>query len=541
MVLKRSWPFGVSLGALLLLAGMAQAAEQGYWKQQGEVEYPNKQLPPHAPNPTTLGNPAAWRCKYETGNGKARFTATNPSGDGIIVVTEFTWTPPPTVMIPGQVVPVSGSIQTLKATPGLGGGGLYYVFSPSPSGGGDNDLFDGLPHISVANGEFTNTKNSVGGGRKGETRYLVASMAACSDPFKVVTPYVWVDGVPPKSPPPPPLPPKIVVTDGRIPPFTATPPVTAAPTGPTPPGPTPPGPTAPGPAMDIAGTWRHGAGGETWTFTPQGAGRYAAVEKGFGNARGTAVATGNKVTIDYTTQDGKKTGKYQLTIAADGRTATSTWKLNTGETGALNWVRVDGPSTTRMTLRAETRKAKTGETVTVPVWLLKGAGLIDMNFNLEYDPTVVQVVGSVVKGNLLDGADFEVNSGKPGVVQIGLVPKTGGVAASDGTVAQITFKAVGLAGSRSTLRLVPRKASLTGGAAASPATLDGEVQIVDDAGLVPCDINGDSKVGMDDVLLALKISVGLLPHNARADVDKDGQVTAADARVIRNRVLGIKD
>jgi hypothetical protein len=197
-------------------------------------------------------------------------------------------------------------------------------------------------------------------------------------------------------------------------------------------------------------------------------------------------------------------------------------------------------SVTRMTLQAAKRKAKAGETVTAPVWLLKGAGLIDMNFSLEYDPTVVQVVGSVVKGNLLEGADFEANAGKPGLVQVGFVPKTGGVAASDGTVAQITFKVVGQPGSRTTLRLVPRKASLTGGAPANPATLDGEVQIVDDAGLVPGDINGDGKVGMDDVLIALKISVGLLPQNARADVDQDGQVTAADARVIRERVLGIK-
>ncbi|MEI7836630.1 MAG: dockerin type I repeat-containing protein [Planctomycetota bacterium] len=70
---------------------------------------------------------------------------------------------------------------------------------------------------------------------------------------------------------------------------------------------------------------------------------------------------------------------------------------------------------------------------------------------------------------------------------------------------------------------------------------DGEIQPVGPASPVPCDVNGDGKVGMDDVLLALKVSVGLLPNNPRADVDKDGQVTAADARLIRNRVLGIKE
>lgn len=247
-----------------------------------------------------------------------------------------------------------------------------------------------------------------------------------------------------------------------------------------------------------------------------------------------------------------------LTVESDGR-ATISGTLTQNGAGSMRWTatrtgaaptrpapadppRVDPPATppsvATMTLRADSRKAKTGETVTVPLWLLKGAGLIDLNFNVEYDPAVVQPVGNVVRGNLLPGADFEANTAKRGVVQLGLVPKAGGIGAADGTLAQVSFRAVGKPGTRTALRIVPRKGTIAGGAAANPATIHGEIQIVGDDGFIPGDISGDGKVDMADVLMALKISVELLPHNPRADVDKDGQVTAADARLIREMVLG---
>jgi hypothetical protein len=120
------------------------------------------------------------------------------------------------------------------------------------------------------------------------------------------------------------------------------------------------------------------------------------------------------------------------------------------------------------------------------------------------------------------------------------VPKQGGLVGSLGTVAQIPFKAAGAPGSRTALHLVPRKSSIAGGAPANPATIDGEILVVGDDGFIPGDVTGDGTVGMDDVLEALKMSVGLIPVNMRADMDKDGQVTAADARLIREIVLGIR-
>jgi len=191
-----------------------------------------------------------------------------------------------------------------------------------------------------------------------------------------------------------------------------------------------------------------------------------------------------------------------------------------------------------ITLRADSRRAKSGETVTVPVWLLKGTGLIDLSFNVEYDSTVAQAVGEVRRGNLLSGAEFEANPGRSGIVQVGLVPRSTGITSPEGTLAQITFKAIGAPGTRTPLRIVVRKATLAGGAPVSPATIHGEITIVDNDGFTPGDTSGDGRVGMDDVLMILKISVELLPFNPRADVDGDGQVTAADARLARERILG---
>jgi len=118
------------------------------------------------------------------------------------------------------------------------------------------------------------------------------------------------------------------------------------------------------------------------------------------------------------------------------------------------------------------------------------------------------------------------------------VRRSTGIVASEGTLAQVSFRAIGNPGTRSALRLVPRKGTLAGGAAANPDTIHGEILIVGADGFIPGDINGDGNVDMSDVLQALKISVELLPHNPRADVDGDGQVTAADARLIRDMVLG---
>jgi hypothetical protein len=191
-----------------------------------------------------------------------------------------------------------------------------------------------------------------------------------------------------------------------------------------------------------------------------------------------------------------------------------------------------------MWLIAEKRRVPAGQIVVMPVWLINGRGLVDMNFNLTYDSRLVQTTGDVARGNLLGGADFEANPNEPGKVQLGFVPPAGGINYDRGTIVEIAFRAVGRPGDRARLTLVPRKSTLGGGAAASVSTVDGEILIVGAGDRLPGDSNGNNSLDMDDVLRALKMSVGLIPVDLVADMDGDRRVSAADARLIRERVLG---
>lgn len=94
--------------------------------------------------------------------------------------------------------------------------------------------------------------------------------------------------------------------------------------------------------LDMNGTWKHGSS-ESFTFTALGEGRYDAVEKGFGNAKGTLDMMGNTGLITYSTRDGLD-GQYILTVSADGNSAVGEWK-DTKASGTRNFVRTSKPAT----------------------------------------------------------------------------------------------------------------------------------------------------------------------------------------------------
>ena len=191
------------------------------------------------------------------------------------------------------------------------------------------------------------------------------------------------------------------------------------------------------------------------------------------------------------------------------------------------------PVVSKMTLRAETKQVKPGDTVLIPIWLQKGEGVINLGFNVAYDPSVVQAQSPVTKGNLLDGASFEANPGNAGTVELGVVvPRTGGITASEGTVAVIAFKAVGRAGTRTPLTIVRRKSSITGGSDADFDTIYGEIIITDTPGRGPWTAA--------DALDALKMAVHLIPVNMDYDVNHDGKVETDDARIIAEMASGKK-
>lgn len=193
------------------------------------------------------------------------------------------------------------------------------------------------------------------------------------------------------------------------------------------------------------------------------------------------------------------------------------------------------PEVTGMTLHAESRRVPTGERVSVPVWLLKGTDVANLNLIVTYDPTVVRIEGEPGKGNLLSGALFSANAGETGVVRVGFAQRTG--ISGDGTVATLPFRTTGTVGARSPITLEVGSINNAAGATPRVDVLHGEIVIVGADGMLPGDSDGDGRVTELDALLALKMSVKLIDPSLTLDLDADRQVTSRDSVLILQQAV----
>ena len=189
-----------------------------------------------------------------------------------------------------------------------------------------------------------------------------------------------------------------------------------------------------------------------------------------------------------------------------------------------------------MTLQIGTRRVVQGQTVTIPVWLLRSSGVANMNFNIRYDSGVALAVEGGGAGNLTGRALFEVNPREAGLARLGFAQNTD--LSGDGTVAQMPFRAVGAPGTRTPLTLEVTTVAGAAGGAPAVALIHGEILVVGPDGLIPGDADGDGQITARDAAEALKMSVGLIPVKMVCDVDGDGQVTSTDARLILARATG---
>jgi hypothetical protein len=226
--------------------------------------------------------------------------------------------------------------------------------------------------------------------------------------------------------------------------------------------------------------------------------------------------------------------------------------------------------------------ARPGETVNIPVWLIAGRDLANVNVNLSYDASVAQASGKATKGGQLGQALFESNLAQSGLARFGFAGSLG--ISGNGQVATIPFKVTGKPGQRTPLTLRITTANSASGAQAQVAALSGELVVVGDAGSGATGTTGTTgtqgttgktgttgttgtqgttgntgatgtkgttgttgtgssglpsgKFSAMDAMAALKMSVGLLPLDMKYDVDKNGQVTSGDARLILMNVVG---
>jgi len=301
-----------------------------------------------------------------------------------------------------------------------------------------------------------------------------------------------------------------------------------------------------------------------WEAGPPPAGGAIGGGSGTGSGTGTGGGTGTGAgsssgTTGGGTISGTGTGGGTGT-GTGGRTGTGTGGGTTGGTGA------------GMALRAETAKAKAGETVTVPIYLDNSSGLANMNFNVVYESKVAQA-GNPTKGAMLPSQMLMVpNFGNTGLVRIGLAGPDD--IKGSGTIVQIPFKAIGPPGATTELKLEVTTVRGASGSTPPLQTINGRIDIIaapptggtgggtgtsggggvapggtgttgsgpgtvpGTGGGIPGDANGNGVLEAVDALQALKMSVGLIPENLICDMDKDGRVTSTDARLILSKVVG---
>ncbi|MCC7532299.1 MAG: hypothetical protein IT342_27595 [Candidatus Melainabacteria bacterium] len=188
------------------------------------------------------------------------------------------------------------------------------------------------------------------------------------------------------------------------------------------------------------------------------------------------------------------------------------------------------------TIQVAKRSVPPGSKVVVPVWLIKGAGLGSLSFNITYNSAIAKAV-AISKGNLLERASFQGNSNQNAIVRVATAV-SGEIGGPDsGTVAQLTFQTKGQAGSRTPLHV--NVTAATG--SASPQTIakiDGEIAIVGQASVVKGDKDGDGVVTARDADQALKMDVQLIPEDKILDMDNSGKVDSTDARLILRKAVG---
>jgi Cohesin domain len=162
-----------------------------------------------------------------------------------------------------------------------------------------------------------------------------------------------------------------------------------------------------------------------------------------------------------------------------------------------------------MTIQAARRSVIAGDLVLLPVWLIKGANVANLNLQLTYDANIIRPEGSVLKGNLLDNTLFTPNSAQSGIIRVAFAQSTG--IAGTGTVVNVPFRAAGKPGDRSPLNLTVTSIN---------------------------DPNGGGALTELDALCALEMSTQLRPAHLIMDIDSSGDVTSRDAVIILQRAVG---
>lgn len=170
--------------------------------------------------------------------------------------------------------------------------------------------------------------------------------------------------------------------------------------------------------------------------------------------------------------------------------------------------------------------AKPGAAIDAPIYLLKSVDLGALNFELDFDPAVVKVVGNPTYGPAVNlTSAYAGYSDKPGRLRLGWAAKS--AVPVSGVWGTVHFQVVGAPGSHTPLDLKVTTATSGKGAPENFLIASGDL-VVEAPPPAFTALDADR---------ALAMSVGMMPQDLKYDVDKDGQVTANDARLILQQVV----
>ena len=237
----------------------------------------------------------------------------------------------------------------------------------------------------------------------------------------------------------------------------------------------------------------------------------------------TAPATGNYlIVVTAADQAEDPMGTYQLTLMRGTVTSPETKETSTPETDGDSGTGGNAPTGAK--LMVASRVALPGGRVLTPIRLENPDEVYTLEFNLNYDPSVLEVV-EVQPGSRLSVPASNYDTNTPGVVRFDVTVSD--QLEGDGSAAVVDFKVVGAAGASSPLTVTETVVMDNLGNARSIEVTEGTFTVETPAA---GDGNGDGKITALDALIALRMSAGIAGVDLLMDVTGDGRVTPKDAR-----------
>lgn len=184
-------------------------------------------------------------------------------------------------------------------------------------------------------------------------------------------------------------------------------------------------------------------------------------------------------------------------------------------------------------LLAGRRRVAMGKEVTVPVYLFFPRGTAALNFEVEYDPSVVKPVDDPDRGSVFgQSVRFSGESSESGVLRIGFAQSQ--PISRSGGVANLRFRAVGSPGKRTDLHLQVYDLKDSSRRPLAMDLYDGEIEVVRQ--YRRGDTDGDNILTVFDAQRAIDMSTRKIGEDLNLDMDASGKVLATDALIILQQI-----